>query len=362
MVGMLYRRSFETNMIFRYYMKPLAGMSNRCEGIMSNDRIGVGLIGVGRHGARYAQHLVQDLPTASLRAVCRRHPEQGFHISGAEPVKVYGDARSLIADPRVDVVVVVAPPIYASDICGLAAQARKPLLIEKPLATTAPDARTMVVQASEAGVPLMTAQTLRFDHTIQHMKAFQPCIGRSQQLDLVFHIERRTTAPDHADGYGKRGALLEIGVHMLDLVRFLTGEEVQHVQCTMDRHPPSAPETRASIHLTTAGGTACRIEIARVLTSRTGRAAWIGSQGRIEADWMHRRIRCVDHTGVETMNAEPPPSQTVLHTLRAFLQAVKTNSPMPITGEDGCRAVEIADACYRSAQAGGKAVAFPVEG
>ena len=359
---MLYRRSFETNMIFRYYMKPLAGMSNRCELIMSNECIGVGLIGVGRHGARYAQHLVQDLPTASLRAVCRRHPEQGFHISGAESVKVYGDARSLIADPRVDVVVVVAPPIYASDICGLAAQARKPLLIEKPLATTAPDARTMVVQASEAGVPLMTAQTLRFDHTIQHMKAFQPCIGRSQQLDLVFHIERRTTAPDHADGYGKRGALLEIGVHMLDLVRFLTGEEVQHVQCTMDRHPPSAPETRASIHLTTAGGTACRIEIARVLTSRTGRAAWIGSQGRIEADWMHRRIRCVDHTGVETMNAEPPPSQTVLHTLRAFLQAVKTNSPMPITGEDGCRAVEIADACYRSAQAGGKAVAFPVEG
>ena len=64
-----------------------------------------------------------------------------------------GDARSLIADPTVDVVVVVTPPIYSSEICGLAAQARKPLLIEKPLATTAPDAHTMVVQACEPEFP-----------------------------------------------------------------------------------------------------------------------------------------------------------------------------------------------------------------
>ncbi len=328
---------------------------------MSKERIGVGLIGVGRHGARYAQHLVQNLPMASLRAVCRRHPEQGVHVPGAESVTVYGDARSLIADPAVDVVVVVTPPIYTAEICGLAAQARKPLLIEKPLAATATDARTMVALTREAEVPLMTAQTLRFDHTIQHMKKLQPSIGRSQQLDFVFHIEIRKTAPDHADGYGKRGAILEIGVHMLDLVRFLTGEEVQEVRCTMDRHPPSAPEMRASVHLTTTGGTACRIDIARVLESRAGRAIWIGSQGRVEADWMHRRIRGVDDTGVETMSADPPPSQTVLQTLMAFLQAVINNSPMPITGEDGCRAVEIAEACYCSAEAGGVSITLPLQ-
>jgi predicted dehydrogenase len=330
--------------------------SKAARGVMNKDCIGVGLIGVGRHGMRYAQHLVQDLPTASLRAVCRRHPEQDFHVPGAASVKIYGDAQSLIADPTVDVVVVVTPPIYSSEICGLAVQARKPLLIEKPLATTATDARAIVAQACKAGVPLMTAQTLRFDHTIQHMKTLQPRIGHSQQLDLLFHIEIRTTAPDHVAGYGKRGALLEIGVHMLDLVRYLTGEEPQEVRCTMDVLPSAAPEMKASVHLTTSGGTICRIEIARVLESRAGRAIWIGSQGQVEADWMLRRVRCVDGAGAETMHADPPPSQTVLATLTAFLQAVKNNSPMPITGEDGCRAVEIAEACYQSAQEGGKPV------
>lgn len=328
---------------------------------MNKGRIGVGLIGVGRHGCRYAQHIVRDLPAAFLSAVCRRHPEQGFDVPGAPSVTVYGEPASLIADPMVDVVIVVTPPIFSLEIGRLAAQARKPMLIEKPLGTTSADAHALVAVAREATVPLMTAQTLRFDNTIQHMKMFQLCIGRSQQLNLLFHIEIRNTAPDHADGYGKRGALLEIGVHMFDLVRFLTGEEVQDVRCTMDRVPPSAPEMRALVHLSTIGGTTCRIEVARVMGSRAGRAAWIGSQGRVEADWMQRRIRCMDETGVETMNADPPPSQTVLATLTAFLQAVTSNSSMPITGEDGCRAVEIAEACYQSAQAGGKPITLPLQ-
>lgn len=318
---------------------------------MNEARIGVGLIGVGRHGMRYARHLVRDLPTASLRAVCRQHPEQGFDLPGASSVTIYKEPRSLIADPMVDVVLVVTPPIYSLDICRLAVQVRKPLLIEKPLATTAADAQAMVVLAREVGVPLMTAQTLRFDHTIQRMKTLRHRIGRSERLDLISRIELKATAPDHADGYGKRGALLEIGVHMLDLVRFLTGEEVSTARCTMDALPSAAPETSASVDLTTGGGTACRIEIARVAVGRVGQAIWSGSQGRLEADWGQRRLHCSDDTG--TSDCDLPPAQTVLATLTAFLQAVKDGTPMPVTGEDGFRAVEIAEACYRSAQAGG---------
>ncbi|MFO0697895.1 MAG: Gfo/Idh/MocA family oxidoreductase [Nitrospira sp.] len=316
----------------------------------------VGLIGVGRHGARYAQHLVHDLPTASLQAVCRRHPEQGFQLPGADSVTVYGSADALIADPSVDVVVVVTPPLHSLEICRLAVQTRKPLLIEKPLATTAADARTMVALARDAGIPLMTAQTLRFDRTIQYMKSLQSSLGRSQELDAVFQIEIRTTAPDHVAGYGKRGALLEIGVHILDLVRFLTGEEVQVVGCTMDHIPPIAPERMASIHLTTTGGTTCRLEITRVVGDRAGRASWVGSQGRVEADWMRRKIHCETGAGRKTEDIDIPPSLTVLDTLSAFLQAVSDGTPMPITGEDGCRAVEIAEACYQSAQLGGAPV------
>ncbi len=325
---------------------------------MKQNSIGVGLVGVGRHGIRYARHILQDLPTASLRAVCRQHPKLGLDLPGVESVKVYGEAQSLIADPSVDVVIVVTPPIFTREICRLAVDARKPLLIEKPLATSATDARAIVTAASQAGVPLMTGQTLRFDSTVQEMKKRQQLIGHSQRLFLTSHIETKGRGPDHADGYGKRGALLEFGIHLLDLVRFMTGEEVREVRCTMDHCPPAEPETVVSGHLTTQGGTLCTIDVAWVSERRLGRAEWIGSCGRLQTDWTDRRFRWTSGSNMEEWVL--PPSQTVLATLTAFFQALEHGTPMPITGEEGCRAVEIAEACYRSAQEGGAPVMLPL--
>jgi predicted dehydrogenase len=51
-----------------------------------------------------------------------------------------------------------------------------------------------------------------------------------------------------------------------------------------------------------------------------------------------------------------PPQQTILATLHAFVHAIETKTPPPITGRDGCRAVEVADACYRSAELHGARV------
>ncbi|HXV67578.1 MAG TPA: Gfo/Idh/MocA family oxidoreductase [Nitrospira sp.] len=327
---------------------------------MERKPVGMGLIGVGRHGLRYARHMMEDLPTASLKAVCRLHPERGLDLPGAESVRVYGEARSLIADPSVEVVVVVTPPIFSRDICQLAIAAHKPVLVEKPLATNASDARAIVEAARAASVPLMTGQTLRFDSTVLALKARRHLVGRSKRLALTSHIETRATGPDHADGFGKRGALLEIGVHMLDLVRFLTGEEVRDVRCTMDPLPPALPEIVASAQLETRGGTLCSLDVARVPEGRVGRAEWIGSEGVLEADWIYRRLRW--QGGVDVEEWEIAPSHTVPAALAAFLQAVETGAPVPVTGKDGCRAVEMAEACYRSAEAGGAPVTLQERG
>jgi predicted dehydrogenase len=186
------------------------------------------------------------------------------------------------------------------------------------------------------------------------MKMRRHLIGQSERLILTSHIETRETSSNHADGYGRRGALLEIGVHLLDLVRFMTGDEVEEVRCTMDHLPPASPEMVACADLMTQGGTACTLDIARVSEGRVGRAEWFGSQGSLQADWIRRRLRWSDGTNIEDW--ELPPSQTVLAALAAFLRAVEDGASMPITGEDGCRAVELAEACYQSAQAGGAPV------
>jgi predicted dehydrogenase len=327
---------------------------------MADDRaIGIGLIGVGRHGIRYARHIVQDVHNASLVAVSRQHPEQGLDLPGSGPITLYGDSAALIADPSVDVVIVVTPPIFSRAICFEAINAGKPVLIEKPLSTTAGDAWAMADAAARAGVPLMTGQTLRFDAAIKALKAQRSLIGQSERLLLNSRIETKDRGPHHADGYGKRGALLEVGVHLLDLVRFLTEEEIREVRCTMNPMPPAAPETVASVQLITVKGTECVIEVARSDTGRVGTAQWIGSEGRLTADWVQEELqwRGADNRTESWVFTRCP---TVLATVEAFLTAVRLKRSMPITGLDGFRAVEIAEACYRSAQSNGGPVTLPL--
>ena len=321
--------------------------------------IGLGLIGVGRHGIRYARHLIQDIPSARLHAVCRQRPEQGIDVPGSQPVTVYALPEQLIADPRVDAVIVVVPPILHKDLCLAAVAARKPVLIEKPLATTYRDACVMVEAAERAGVPLMTAHTLRYDETIRSLQASRSRIGQGRRLELTSRIETKGRSVNHADGYGRRGALLEFGVHLLDLVRVLSEEEIHTVQCVLDRLPPEQPETSATVHLRTRSGIDCKIEVARVDAERVGGAKWIGLDGTLTADWIHRSLRFADSAS-RREEWQVPQSPTVLTTLQGFLRALQEQTPMPITGKDGCRAVEIAEACYRSAEAGGLAITLPL--
>jgi len=309
----------------------------------------IGLVGVGRHGSRYVRHLQHDLPAVTLAAICRRRVGEWF--PGTE-VQVYSDYRAMIADPLVQAIVVVTPPSLCREICLEAIRAGKPILIEKPLATTGADARAMVDAAAEAGVLLMTAQTMRFDSTILLLKQQLGSIGPLKSATFVSHIETKPNVHTEAHQPVALGALLELGIHLLDLIRFLTGDEILEVQSTMDSHLPKGPESTATVQLRTSGGVTCALDIARVESRRVGTATLVGAAGTLKADWSQRTVtRTTDQGQSEEWTVEP--SLTVLATLREFVHAIHTHKPPPITGVDGCRAVEAADACYRSARLGG---------
>ena len=105
---------------------------------------------------RYARHLLDPLPNARLVAVCRRTADQGSAFADDHSVKFYQDYHDLIADSNVEAVVVATPPSATLPICLDAVYARKPVLIEKPLAPTGAEAREMVRAAESYGTPLMT--------------------------------------------------------------------------------------------------------------------------------------------------------------------------------------------------------------
>ncbi len=313
--------------------------------------IGIGLIGLGRHGLRYARHLLKDIAQANLVAVCRKSVERGHGLDTGHEVRCYGDYRQLVADPEVDAVVVVTPPTLTRSICLEAVQAKKPILIEKPLAATGAEARTIVRAAARAGVPLMTAQTLRFDPTVLALRDRLPTVGRRRYLTLTTRIEPSVQGRRDPNDYGGRGVLLEVGVHLLDLVRFLTGEDVREVRCELADSSGLGVETRAFVTLRTAGGLSCVIDVSRESLVRTSRAEWIGEDGQLTADWFHHRLVMHSSEGACAVH-ELEPRPTIVAVLQAFLDALLHGTPMPVSGEDGQRAVELADACYESADTG----------
>lgn len=311
--------------------------------------VGIGLIGLGRHGIRYAQHLLEPLANARLVAVSRRDTALGASFAVTHRVRFYRDYRELIADPRVQAVVVVTQPSLTRSICLEAVQAGKPLLIEKPLATTGSAAREMVRAAVSAQVPLMTAQTLRFEATVLAMKAELAAVGPPQYFVLTSRVEPRPEVWREPTDYAGRGVLLEIGIHLLDLVRFLTGEEVAEVRCELDRAAPGKPESRALVSLRTSTNLAGIVDVSRVTGGRISRAEWVGTGGQMIADWVQHSLRTVSSGNiVKERPLEYRP--TVAAVLQAFCNSLEHGTPMPVTGWDGQRAVEIADACYQSAE------------
>ena len=193
--------------------------------------LGIGLIGLGKHGSRYARHIVEDLRDTALVAVCRQNRPEGEKLAAASGCAFYDNYHDLVADSRVDAVVVVVPPTLHPAIVEAACRAGKPLLVEKPLATSLAEARRIASMVSASGVRAMVAHTLRFNSTIQTVQAHVPEIGRLHALYLSQRFEPSPLAWLDRRTESGGGIVLHTGVHSFDLLRFLTGCEVTRVWC-----------------------------------------------------------------------------------------------------------------------------------
>lgn len=319
---------------------------------MPDPHVNFGLIGLGVHGRRYAAHLLEDVPGARLVAVCRRDRKAGEAWAAERGLRYHGDAAALSADPGVDAVAVVTTPDLNPAIIERAAAQGKHVLIEKPLALDGA-AATRIARAVEGrGVTVMVAQTLRFNSVVRTLAAHVPSIAPLHAVSLSQRMEpsRLTWQADPAVAGG--GNILHTGIHLFDLLRHLTGEEVDRVSCETRRViNPGLEDSFGAVMRLSSGRTVALVDCSKATRSRSGRIELVGEGGQLVGDHVHGfafRIHGYERTDL----CPPAPVPTVRETLRAFVEALRRGGPPPITVTDGMRAVEIADACYRSAATG----------
>jgi len=187
-----------------------------------------GLVGAGCIGEIRTQAL-NKVDGCDLAAIADPDQQRARAIAPSKETRLWEDYRELLATSEVDSIIVATPPQFHEEIVIGALESGKHVICEKPLATSVGACRRMVELARKTGRVLTVGFNHRYFPAIQvvkrtldsgiigeldHIRAFAGHQGLSEF--------RNSWEYDQAAIGG--GALMDVGIHMIDLTRYLLGE------------------------------------------------------------------------------------------------------------------------------------------
>jgi UDP-N-acetylglucosamine 3-dehydrogenase len=239
-----------------------------------------------------------------------------------------------------------------------AAKAHVHVLCEKPLATTTADARAMIDACRAAGVQLGTAFPVRGSPALMALREAiaSGALGRIRAV--------RATNPGQYPGswFGDKhlaggGAAMDHTVHAADAIRWLTGAEFIRVHAELGSFIYGLEvEDCGVLTCDIAGGAFVSIDCSwsRPQTFPTWGGVTlhvVGEKATVDIDVFRQALTHYDDTAGRTRLLGWGDDLTA-RMVAAFVDAILAGRPVPISGEDGLRALEVVVAAYGSAQVG----------
>jgi len=343
----------------------------------------VGIIGAGTiaHYAHFPGY--QKVPGVEIVAI------SDIDAARAETAKARWNIPASYTDYRqmlklgLDAVSICTPNYLHAEMTIAALEAGCHVLCEKPMAMNAGEAEQMVTAARNAGKFLMIGFNNRFRADAMALKKL---IGQGLLGEIYFAKAgwvRRRGIPGHGNWFTTRaksggGALIDIGVHMLDLAVWLMGrpQPVAVMGATYAKFGPRPGRGTGSWGEPVPGGIFDVDDLAGAMIRFTNGATLL-----LEASWAAHIEK--EHTFVHLLGTEAgaqvvsPPAQAKVFTekegvsqditlvtpeqpsgaahhaeIAAFVRCIKEGVPPESSGEDGLRIMRILDAIYRSAETG----------
>jgi predicted dehydrogenase len=314
------------------------------------------------HADGYAR-LLLELPGVQLIGFSEDDPDRGLQAAEALGVRWFRRHEDLLAE-NLDGVLVCSENAHHRAHVELAAAAGASVLCEKPIATTLEDAEAMRAACARAGVRFMTAFPMRFDASVLATKALleRGDLGELYAVNGINHSEnpRQHRAWFAQGALAGGGAVMDHTVHLVDLLRWYTGDEVREVYAEVANpfDPEVAVDTAGLVTLTLQNGVFAAVD-----------CSWSRPAG-VYPRWGHLKMELIGERGVVSVDAfgqyatlyRASPVRPVAWRnwgsdpnramLEAFLESVREGREPPVTWRDGYRALEVALACYASAERG----------
>jgi myo-inositol 2-dehydrogenase / D-chiro-inositol 1-dehydrogenase len=318
------------------------------------------LIGAGRIGRIHAGNIARH-PLARLAYVADPDTRAAESLAQQFSARTI-DLESAVTARDVDAVLIGSSTDTHADWIERCAAAGKPVLCEKPLDLDAQRAGECVTAAQQAGIALYLGFNRRYDPSFMRLKRelAAGAIGRLETL----HIISRDPAPPPVEYIKRSGGLFrDMMIHDLDMARWLLGGEPVEVfargSALIDARIGAAGDVdTAMVMLRTERGQLCQIANSRRCSfGYDQRIEAFGSAGMVRAD--NHTATSVTVAGASGFNTEPALpffleryADAYRLELDDFINALSGKRVELATGNDGLRALLLADAAQRSLTSG----------
>jgi len=319
-----------------------------------------GIVGFGLHAVKRMMPGFQRASHCRVVALSRRDLRQAqvsarqFQIEHA-----FASTADLCACADVDAVFVASPDaLHCADVLT-AVQHRKPVLCEKPMAMNPGEARTMVETARKVGVTLGVAHVMRFEESVKFIRdrIAAGAVGRPQVARADFFVPMLTSArtwvndPKLAAG----GPLSDIGVHCIDTLRFVLGDEVCAVSAGAHYDSHGVMEASAATVLEFGKGTVATVSVSARSPYQTFLevAGETGVLSALYALTIERPVSVELRRGFEVVERrEVSNAYAYAAQVDAFAAAIEEGRDFEVPGEEGLKNQLVLDAAFRSLKSG----------
>jgi myo-inositol 2-dehydrogenase/D-chiro-inositol 1-dehydrogenase len=318
----------------------------------------VGMISFAHgHAYSYFNSLLQ-LPDVRIVGIADGNKSRVAEITERHGIPYYADYKQLLAQD-VDAVVICSENVYHAKLVIDAARSKKHVLCEKPLGVSVEEMEQMIAVCKENGVQLMTAFPCRYLAAVVSAKE---AINRGEIGEIV--AIKGTNHGSNPGGWfvdpslSNGGALLDHTVHVMDLMNWMLQSPVKEV------YAYAATLFKEGLEVDDAGMLHIKFDngVFAVLDTSWSRPksfpTWgdvtmeiVGTKGVISVDGFAQKNDLFnDETGKGVYSFWGDDMD--FYMIRDFVNALQQGKVVPITGEDGLKATQVAIVAYESNKLG----------
>jgi UDP-N-acetylglucosamine 3-dehydrogenase len=307
-------------------------------------KLGVAVIGTGFWGKNHAR-VYKELEETKLVAICDMNAERAKNVANQFGIKPYTNSEKILKNKEIEAVSICTWSTSLAKEALKALKAGKHVLVEKPMATNVKQAKELLETAERDELHLTVGFLMRFIPGLQHIRE---AVEGKKIGDIVCATAKRVA--QWPERIGDIGVVKDTAIHDIDVMRYIFSSDPVTVYAKIGSMKHRKFEDYAQIMLTYKSGKSAFIESNWLTPYKTRTLIVTGSEAIMKLDYITQELTIED--AKETMQPRYPWQEPLKLELRHFANCISRKEKPVVTGVDGLKALQIAEATLRSSEKG----------